>query len=37
MPQFVFFKRQIFWYILLAKQDGKWMIEQVLWEVPLVK
>ena len=21
-------------YILLAKQDGKWMIEQVLWEGP---
>ncbi len=24
-------------YILLAKQDGKWMIEQVLWEGPLEK
>jgi len=24
-------------YILLAKQDGKWMIEQVLWQGPLVK
>lgn len=24
-------------YILLAKQDGKWKIEQVLWEGPLVK
>jgi hypothetical protein len=24
-------------YILLAKQNGKWMIEQVLWEGPLVK
>jgi hypothetical protein len=22
-------------YVLLAKQDGKWMIEQVLWEGPL--
>ncbi|MBC7875444.1 MAG: nuclear transport factor 2 family protein [Ferruginibacter sp.] len=22
-------------YILLAKQDGRWMIEQVLWEGPL--
>jgi len=22
-------------YILLARQDGKWMIEQVLWEGPL--
>lgn len=22
-------------YILLSKQDGKWMIEQVLWEGPL--
>lgn len=22
-------------YILLAKQDGKWMIDQVLWEGPL--
>ena len=21
-------------YVLLAKQDGKWMIEQVLWEGP---
>ena len=24
-------------YILLAKQGGKWMIEQVLWEGPLEK
>ena len=24
-------------YILLAKQDDKWMIEQVLWEGPLQK
>ncbi len=24
-------------YILLAKQDNKWMIEQVLWEGPLQK
>lgn len=24
-------------YILLAKQNGKWMIEQVLWEGPLEK
>ena len=24
-------------YILLAKQDDKWMIEQVLWEGPLKK
>ncbi len=24
-------------YILLAKKDDKWMIEQVLWEGPLVK
>jgi len=24
-------------YILLAFQDGKWMIEQVLWEGPLEK
>jgi hypothetical protein len=24
-------------YILLGKQNGKWMIEQVLWEGPLVK
>lgn len=22
-------------YLLLSKQDGKWMIEQVLWEGPL--
>jgi hypothetical protein len=22
-------------YVLLSKQDGKWMIEQVLWEGPL--
>ncbi len=24
-------------YILLAKQNGKWMIDQVLWEGPLSK
>lgn len=24
-------------YILLARQEGKWMIEQVLWEGPLDK
>jgi hypothetical protein len=24
-------------YVLLSKQDGQWMIEQVLWEGPLVK
>lgn len=24
-------------YVLLAKQNGKWMIEQVLWEGPLKK
>ncbi len=24
-------------YILLSKQDGQWMIEQVLWEGPLQK
>ncbi len=24
-------------YVLLAKHDGKWMIEQVLWEGPLAK
>lgn len=24
-------------YILLAKQDGKWMIEQVLWEGPAIR
>lgn len=24
-------------YILLAKKDGKWMIEQVLWQGPLKK
>ncbi len=24
-------------YILLSKQNGKWMIEQVLWEGPLEK
>jgi hypothetical protein len=24
-------------YILLAKQDDKWIIEQVLWEGPLQK
>ncbi len=24
-------------YILLSKQDDKWMIEQVLWEGPLEK
>ena len=24
-------------YILLAKQNNKWMIEQVLWEGPLLK
>jgi len=24
-------------YILLAKDNGKWMIEQVIWEGPLDK
>ena len=24
-------------YMLLSKQNGKWMIEQVLWEGPLEK
>jgi len=24
-------------YILLSKQNGKWMIEEVLWEGPLEK
>jgi len=24
-------------YVLLSKQDGKWMIEEVLWEGPLNK